>query len=218
MDRILDDQPGRRIGDLASLSGLTVRTLHHYEDIGLLSASGRTAAGHRVYTEADVQRLYRIALLRRLGLRLAVIGRLLDDPAWEVRCALRAHLDEVQRELVAATRIRSRLMRLLAYDDETAPITDDLLALLKEMETDQSNLQGRISILVYADLEAAFVELTDVFGLGPGQLMRDERGRVVHGEIHAGDGGRGHGQAGVAGPAAGRGRAPLRRGRTRAAR
>ena len=52
----------------------------------------------------------------------------------------------------------------------------------------ESSVQSRISILVYTDLEAMFAELTDVFGLGPGRLTRDDSGRVVHGELHAGDG------------------------------
>lgn len=78
-----------------------MRTLHHYEDIGLLVASVRTAAGHRLYTDADVERLYRISLLRQIGLPLAKIAHMLDDPAWNVRAALAAHLGEVERQLVA---------------------------------------------------------------------------------------------------------------------
>lgn len=52
----------------------------------------------------------------------------------------------------------------------------------------ESTVQSRISILVYIDLEAMFAELTDVFGLGPGELTRNESGSVIHGELHAGDG------------------------------
>ena len=57
---------GRRVGELAAATGLTVRALHYYEEIGLLVASGRTGSGHRRYADADVERLYRICLLRRL--------------------------------------------------------------------------------------------------------------------------------------------------------
>jgi DNA-binding transcriptional MerR regulator len=60
---------------LADATGLTVRTLHHYEQVGLLSASGRTEGGHRLYDEAAVEQLYRIRLLRRPGLSLDDIGR-----------------------------------------------------------------------------------------------------------------------------------------------
>jgi DNA-binding transcriptional MerR regulator len=61
----------RKVGELAEATGLTVRTLHYYEQIGLLSASGRSAGGHRLYSGDDVSRRYRICLLRRLGFPLA---------------------------------------------------------------------------------------------------------------------------------------------------
>jgi MerR family transcriptional regulator, thiopeptide resistance regulator len=58
-----------KVGELARVTGLTVRALHYYDEIGLLMPSGRTPAGHRSYDRADVARLYRISLLRRLGFR-----------------------------------------------------------------------------------------------------------------------------------------------------
>ena len=68
-----------KIGALARSTGLTVRALHHYDHIGLLTPSGRTDAGHRVYSAGDVARLYRISLLRRLGFPLGQIAAVLDD-------------------------------------------------------------------------------------------------------------------------------------------
>jgi DNA-binding transcriptional MerR regulator len=64
-----------KIGELARRTGLTVRTLHHYDEIGLLSPAERSDGGHRVYDEADVQRLYRIVSLRSLGFPLDAIAR-----------------------------------------------------------------------------------------------------------------------------------------------
>ena len=61
--------PVWKIGELARRTGLTVRTLHHYDEIGLLSPAERSDGGHRVYYEAGVQRLYRIVSLRSLGFR-----------------------------------------------------------------------------------------------------------------------------------------------------
>ena len=89
----------RRVGELARATGLTVRTLHYYEQIGLLVPSGRTDSGHRLYDQADVARLYRICLLRRLGLPLAEIGRALDDPAWSLSTAIDRHLRELDHRL-----------------------------------------------------------------------------------------------------------------------
>ena len=68
------------MGDIAAATGLTVRALHHYEQIGLLAPPRRTAAGHRLYGPDAVHRLYLVSRLRRLGLSLEQIGRALDDP------------------------------------------------------------------------------------------------------------------------------------------
>jgi DNA-binding transcriptional MerR regulator/uncharacterized glyoxalase superfamily protein PhnB len=176
------------VGELAGAAGLTVRTLHYYDEIGLLSPSARTASGHRLYAAGDVERLYRICLLRRLGLPLREIGRALDDPAWSITSALAAHLAAVDRRLDATNKLRTHLVALLAQAGPDAAPTDELLGVLAEMTSLESSVQRRISILVYADLEAAFDFLVRVFALGPGELTRDEAGDVVHGELQVGDG------------------------------
>jgi DNA-binding transcriptional MerR regulator len=179
---------GRRIGALATASGLTVRTLHHYDEIGLLVPSERTAAGHRLYSDDDVQRLYRICLLRRLGLALPDIARALEDAAWGLRPAIAAHLAELEARLLREQRLRARLARLVATIDPEEGAADDLLDVLEDMTMLDSAAQARISVLVYADVEAAFGYLVDAFGLGPGELTRDGSGTAVLGELHAGDG------------------------------
>jgi DNA-binding transcriptional MerR regulator len=60
-----------RVGRLADATGVTVRTLHHDEAVGLLVPSGRSEAGHRLYADADVRRLYAIMALRELGMPLS---------------------------------------------------------------------------------------------------------------------------------------------------
>lgn len=175
---------GHRIGEVAKAAGLTVRTLHYYESIGLVAASARSESGHRLYSASDVERLYRVCLLRRIGLPLTEIGRALDDPTWSLRSSMAAHLTHVERRLEAEGRLRARLVSLLS----ASPSDDDLLNLLEEMTMLETTVQRRISILVYADIEAAFEFLTRVFGLGPGQLTRTDDGGVVHGELQAGDG------------------------------
>ena len=68
------------VGEVAALAGVTVRTLHHYDRIGLLSPSGRTAAGYRQYAPADLDRLHAVLLYRELGFPLEEVATLLDDP------------------------------------------------------------------------------------------------------------------------------------------
>lgn len=179
----------RRVGELARAAGLTVRTLHHYDQIGLLVAAARTETGHRLYSDADIERLYRINLLRRLGLSLAEIGKALDDPAWNLKAALGAHVHELERRLDQERRLHGRLAHLLAtLGGSQSALTDDLLTILEEMTMLDTDVQRRISTLVYGDPEAAYEFLERVFGFGPGHLARDEEGNVVHGEIQAGDG------------------------------
>ena len=174
---------GRKVGELAAATGLTVRTLHHYEQIGLLAASRRSSGGHRLYSADDVARLYRICLLRRLGFPLAEIATTLDDPAWNLRAALGRHLASLDAQLRAGQELRQRVAGLLAGAPE-----HELLGVLEGMAMLDTAVRQGISVVVYADLEAAYAHLIDVFGLGPGSLTRGPDGVAVHGEVQAGDG------------------------------
>lgn len=80
---------GYSVGQVAGFAGVTVRTLHHYDEIGLLSPSGRSGAGHRRYDDADLDRLQRILFYRELGFPLDEVAVLLDDPESDPREHLR---------------------------------------------------------------------------------------------------------------------------------
>jgi DNA-binding transcriptional MerR regulator len=77
------------IGEVAALAGVTVRTLHHYDRIGLLSPSGRTGAGYRQYSPADLDRLHQVLLYRELGFPLEEVATLLDAPDADPEAHLR---------------------------------------------------------------------------------------------------------------------------------
>ncbi|BAU84248.1 merR family transcriptional regulator [Streptomyces laurentii] len=96
------------IGQVAGFAGITVRTLHHYDTIGLLSPSGRSTAGHRRYDDADLDRLQQILFYRELGFPLDEVAVLLDDPGADPRAHLRrqhrlltARIGELQRMAAA---------------------------------------------------------------------------------------------------------------------
>ena len=80
------------VGEVAALAGVTVRTLHHYDRIGLLSPSERTPAGYRRYTPSDLDRLHQVLVYRELGFPLEEIATLLDDPAADPLAHLRRQL------------------------------------------------------------------------------------------------------------------------------
>lgn len=76
----MDARVARTVGAVADLTGVSVRTLHHYDHIGLVVPSVRTTAGYRGYTDADVERLHVVLVYRAAGLPLDEIRVLLDDP------------------------------------------------------------------------------------------------------------------------------------------
>lgn len=84
-----------RVKDVASLAGVTVRTLHHYDRIGLLAPSRRTEAGYRLYNDDDLLRLQQILIGREIGLPLEQIKRLLSDPQLDRRQILLAHREKL---------------------------------------------------------------------------------------------------------------------------
>ncbi|MBR7676758.1 MerR family transcriptional regulator [Streptomyces daliensis] len=77
------------VGQVAAFSGVTVRTLHHYDEIGLLTPGDRTHAGHRRYSDADLDRLQRVLFYRELGFPLEEVAVLLDDPEADPMAHLR---------------------------------------------------------------------------------------------------------------------------------
>ena len=79
-----------QVKEVARLSGLTIRALHHYDSLGLLVPSARSAAGYRLYDDDDLLRLQQILIGRELGLSLEAIRRSLDDPAFDRKQALLA--------------------------------------------------------------------------------------------------------------------------------
>jgi len=72
---VVMDPEGLSVGELAAATGLTVRTLHHYDSLGLVCPSERIAAGHRRYRPADVEQLCRVQALRALDLSSGQPGR-----------------------------------------------------------------------------------------------------------------------------------------------
>lgn len=70
----------RTVGEVATLAGVSVRTLHHYDALGLVVPSARTDAGYRLYGRADLERLQEVLALRATGLPLAQVRAVLDDP------------------------------------------------------------------------------------------------------------------------------------------
>lgn len=101
-----------KVGDLARRTGLTVRTLHHYDEIGLLKPSGRSEAGYRLYSQADVQRLHGIQTMRQMGLALSDIGQLLEGDGMAPERIIGQQIRSLDQQISQATELRGRLTML----------------------------------------------------------------------------------------------------------
>lgn len=106
------DAPCLRVGEVAKLARVSVRALHHYDHLGLLSPSGRSESGYRLYTPKDLERLQHVLFYRELGFALDEIRDLMADPAFDRREALLQ-----QRRLLQAQ--AGRLQALLDLIDTT---------------------------------------------------------------------------------------------------
>ncbi len=176
------------IGQLARTSGLTVRALHHYERIGLLTTAQRTTAGHRLYDHDQVSRLYRLLRLRQLGMPLGKIRSALDNPHSSLPAELESHLAALEGQLATLSILRHRVLNALNHLRKPNPSQPDLMEVLSAMEAVDSSIRRRISIMVYRDPGKAHQFLTEVFGLTPGDITFGPDGRATHAEVSAGDG------------------------------
>lgn len=101
--------PPWKVGELAKQTGLTVRTLHHYDAMGLLRPSHRTPSDHRLYTEADVARLQQVQSLRQLGFSLDEIRDALDRRGLSRQQVLDLHLSRLRDQIELQQRLYRRL-------------------------------------------------------------------------------------------------------------
>src|ERR1700756_5050875 len=104
----------KTVGEVSALAGITVRTLHHYDERGLLSPSGRTESGYRLYSERDLERLQEILGWRALGFSLDEIGALLDEARHEPLSGPRPQRELVDAELARLAGLARALDRAIA--------------------------------------------------------------------------------------------------------
>ena len=108
-----------RVGEVATLTRVSVRTLHHYDRIGLLRPALHTSGGYRLYGEADLLRLQQILTLRYLGFPLKRIGELLDRPDFDLVASLRVQKQALRERIAELDRISAAVGELVARRLET---------------------------------------------------------------------------------------------------
>lgn len=112
------------VRQLAKLAGVSVRTLHHYDHIGLLKPSMRTDAGYRLYKEKDLLRLQQILFFKELDFPLSEIQDILDDPQFDQTRALASHRKILLERVVRLTRLLSTIDKTILKLEGKMPLTD----------------------------------------------------------------------------------------------
>ena len=113
-----------KVSDIAELAGISVRTLHHYDRIGLLKPSQLSGTGYRLYQESDLEKLQHILFYKELGFSLNEIKEILDNPAFDRQEALIQH-----KRLL--TERKERLERMIAALEHTINQTGGVLQMDK---------------------------------------------------------------------------------------
>ena len=110
-----------KIGELATRTGVSIRTLHHYDEIGLLSPSHRTESGHRLYGREEVVRLQQILSLRQTGFSLEEIRGMLARRQSGAQQIIERHIARMRQQIAAQQDLCARLEAIAArYDSATA--------------------------------------------------------------------------------------------------
>lgn len=125
VERERDFRDGVTVGAAAELAGVTVRTLHHWDEIGLAPPSVRTTAGYRQYTDADLQRLHRIVAYREAGLGLDAVREVLDDATAEIGATLREQRAQLAERIQDLKQLDERLERMTEAHERGILLNDE---------------------------------------------------------------------------------------------
>ena len=131
------------IGEVAQQTGICARMLRHYDRIGLVSPSERSAAGYRRYSDADVQRLFQVEGLRSLGLGLAEIPAALTDERFTTRSMIDRLLERSRERLAQAQELVSRLEQVHASDPEAWPDVMRTIGLMRGFDAHDASARQR---------------------------------------------------------------------------
>ncbi|WP_281181841.1 MerR family transcriptional regulator [Actinomadura macra] len=118
------------VGQVSTRLGVTVRALHHWDEIGLARPSLRTAAGYRFYTADDLERLHRIVIYREIGLGLDGIRAILNDPTIDVPGALRAQRTQVAERIDRLQQLSAGLDRMIDAHEKGLLLTSEQQAMI----------------------------------------------------------------------------------------
>src|SRR5262249_12116037 len=123
-----------KVGELARRTGLTVRTLHHYDEIDLLKPSLHTESGHRLYSNGDVARLQRVCSMRQLGFSLDEIRDCLERPGFSPLEVIRLHTARLRKQIALQRSLCARLDAIAAHLEKAEVVSaEQFIKIIEEM-------------------------------------------------------------------------------------
>lgn len=164
------DEVRLRIGEVARRSGLTIRTLRHYDELGILVPSERTEGDYRLYSPADLRRLLEIQQLKSLGLGLAEIARALNDADHDAAAVIDEHIAAVEHRIQSDGRLLVRLRELrdaaeFGWDDVLS-----LIGLIRRLEHPEPTVRMRATLDATADVPLSALLARFMAESNPGNL------------------------------------------------
>jgi DNA-binding transcriptional MerR regulator len=149
-----------QVGELARRTGLTVRTLHHYDEIGLVKPSTHSGAGYRLYTRTDVARLQQVLSLRQLGFSLDEIRDCLNQRKLLPLEVIRLHLARLREQIELQRTLCERLEAVAAHFQTAEEVsTDDFLRTIEAITMTEKYFTPEQLALINKRREAAGDEL-----------------------------------------------------------
>lgn len=132
--REISQRVAMKVGDLAKQTGVSVRTLHYYDEIGLLSPSRRTEAGYRLYGEEDIIRLQQIVSLRQIGFSLDQIQGCLSQSEFSPHHVVQLHLSQLKEQIELQQQLYARLEVIDSHLQSTEAISiQEFIQLIEAM-------------------------------------------------------------------------------------
>lgn len=162
-----------------------MRTIHYYDQIGLVSPSARTDGEHRMYSDQDVQRLSIVALLRMAGQSTGEIGRCLAGPNWNLSNIIESQVARLEEQLTALGTLRHRLAEVARNDPHFGP---GFLAEAQRALSTPYATRKAVALLPYTDVVEAQRWLGEVFRLAPGPTEQGPNGAIRYASVITGQG------------------------------
>ncbi|MGK5556155.1 MerR family transcriptional regulator [Actinomadura kijaniata] len=134
------------IGDVARRSGVSARMLRHYESLGLVRPTGRTAAGYREYSSEDIRRIFHVESLRSLGLSLREVGSALDDPGFTPSGLVDDLIRRTRERIARETELLTRLRRISAAEPAGWEDVLQIVALLHALGAENAARRQRAAL------------------------------------------------------------------------